>query len=449
VANLGLILVQGLLPLVSLYLVKLIIDVVTAGIASPDKQAHFSQAIIWISLAAAVALLVALTRSLGEFTSEALSQAMSDAVADVLHAQSVAVDLGYYKDPNYHDTLHRAQEEAPYRLPRIVTGLSQLAQNALSVCGIAGLLFSVNWILAILVVLVAFPAALVRLVFARRLYGFQQRQVETERKAWYYHEMLTDIAHAKEVRLFDLGALFRGRYRELRKTLRDGRLAIARRRSISDFLAQGVASLAIFGSLGFAAYQAIQGAITLGDLVVYYQGFQLGLGFFQGILRGVAGLYEDNLFLTNFYDFLDLRPKVVAQTGVPTRPAPGPGHPSVRFEGVSFAYPSSVGDVLHNINLNLEPGAVIALVGENGSGKTTLVKLLCQLYDPTQGQITVDGVDLRQLEPGDWRRKISVVFQDLIHYHITAWENIWLGNIEVTPDRERIAQRRAYREPMR
>jgi ATP-binding cassette subfamily B protein len=437
VANVVLTAIQGVLPLISLYVIKNVIDVVAAGISANDKQGYLTQTAFWIVLATVVALVVALCRSLSEFAGEAQTQAVSDAVSDVLHAQSVAVDLGYYEDPDYQDTLHRAQTIAPYRIPHTASQLFQLGQNGLSIAGIAGLLFSVNWMLAILVVLVAIPAALVRLIYARKLYAFEQQRVETDRRAWYYHEMLTGIAHAKEIRLFDLGALFVRRYSELRQILREGRLAIARRRSVSDFLAQGVASLAIFGSLGFASFQAIQGAISMGDLVIFYQGFQMGLGFLQGMLRGVAQLYEDDLFLTNYFDFLDLQPQVVAQC--PSTPVPAELRQGVVFSNVSFTYPGSATEVLHNVTLSLPPGAVIALVGENGSGKTTLVKLLCRLYDPTGGQITVDGIDMRRLQPAHWRRRISVVFQDLVHYYLPAWENIWLGDVERPADMERIA----------
>jgi len=381
-------------------------------------------------------VLTALLRSLAELAGEAQSQVVTDAVSDILHSKSIAVDLEYYEDPSYYDTLHRAQAEAPFRPTRIVNGLVQIAQSALSLAGIVGLLFSFNWLIGLVLFVAALPGAYVRLTHWRRMYTFEQKQAENERKAWYYHWALTDSGHAKESRLYETGPLFQRRFRELRRALRDGRLALTRRRALRDFVAQSIAALAVFGALAYVAAEVVRGSITLGSLVMYYMGFQSGLGFIQALLRGLAGLYEDNLFLTNFYQFLDLTPKIVCPAD--PRPVPPISRQTIVFDNVSFRYRTSSQDVLSGVSLTLEPGQVIALVGENGSGKTTLIKLLCRLYDPTSGRITLDGADLRSFDPLQWRREISVIFQDYVHYHLTAWENIWLGNVNVPPDRSQI-----------
>lgn len=434
--NLGLIIAQGLVPLAALFLTKQIVDTVAAGLNAPDKTALFQQTLVWIILAGGVALFSVLCRSLTELTEESQSLLVTDAVSDRLHAQSIAVDLEYYEDPRYFDTLHQAQAEAPFRPTRIVNGLIQLGQNGLSLLGIVCLLFSFNWWLALVLFLVALPGAFVRVVFSRKYYDLKQEQIQTERKSWYFNDILTDSGHAKELRLFNLGSLFQKRFRDLRQELRQSRLALFRRRSLLDFFVQGAATAAIFGALAFIACQAITGTITIGGMVMYFQGFQSGFGFLQAILRGLAGLYEDSLFLANFYRFLDLKPAIQA----PPRPEPVPKalRRGIVFQQVNFTYPGNSKPVLEEINLTIEPDRIIALVGENGSGKTTLIKLLCRLYDPGAGKITVDGIDLRRLDPICWRREISVIFQDYVRYHLKAWENIWLGNAQEEPDQARI-----------
>ena len=434
--NLTLLLAQGLLPLAVLYLMKRIVDVAAAGFHAPDKAVAFQEALFWILLAAGAALLTVLCRSLGEWAAEAQAQAVTDDVSDLLHAKSIAVDLGYYEDSRYFDTLHRAQQEAPHRPTRIVNGLVQVGQNGIALIGVAALLFSFNLWIGLILLAAPLPGALARLAYARKRYAFEQGQVESERRAWYYHWMMTEASHAKEIRLFHLGPLFRDRFRELRRTLREGRLAISRQRSITDLFTQTIATVAIFGTFAFICRQTILGLITLGSLVMYYQGFQMGLGFLQAILRGLAGLYEDNLFLTDFYRFLDLPQKIQE----PARPKslPVPVRKGIAFERVHFTYPGSDRQAVAGIDLTLAPGEVIALVGENGSGKTTLIKLLCRLYDPERGKITLDGTDLRELDPVRWRREIGVIFQDYVNYYLSASENIWLGNVEDPPDRERI-----------
>jgi len=436
--NLILVVAQGVLPLAGLYLMKRLIDALQAGIAASGGSSSFRPVLVWVVLAAAVALLTAIARSLAEVAGQAQSLVLTDKVTDVLHSQSVAVDLEYYENPLYHDTLQRAQGDAAQRPVSIVNRLVQIGQSAISLAGIGGLLFAFNPLLALGLALVALPGAMVRLVYSRRLYRFEQEQTKQERRAWYYHWMLTNSYFAKEVRLFDLGSLFRTRFRALRQLLRGGRLALTRRRTLSGVLAQSVATLAVFGALVYIAYQTYKGTITIGSLVMYYAGFQLATGSVSAILGGFAGLYEDNLFLSNFYKFLDLQPKVTS----PARPVPCPERiaQGIAFHDVGFAYPGTSRRVLEAVNLTIAPGQVIALVGENGSGKTTLAKLLCRLYDPDSGAVTVDGTDIRQLDPVKWRRQVSVILQDYVQYQLPVWENIWLGDAESTPDRQKIVE---------
>ncbi|MHB9033800.1 MAG: ABC transporter ATP-binding protein [Anaerolineae bacterium] len=436
--NAFLVLIQGVLPLAALYLMKRILDALGAALKTPAPLAALQGVLVWILMAGAVALLSALTRLVSDYASEAQSLQVTDYVSDILHAQSIAVDLEYYEDPAYFDTLHRAQQEAPYRPSRIISGLIQIIQNSISLLGILALLLAFNWWLTIVLLVAALPGAVVRFIHSRRLYNLQQAQTAKERRAWFYHGILTEAWYAKELRLFNLGDLFRNRHRDLRQDIRAGRLHLAGQRLASDLVAQLLTVLALFGSLAWIAFQTLHGTITLGDLVIYYLGFQNGLGFMQAVLRALAGLYEDNLFLTNLYRFLDLAPKISTPPTPLAVPQPMPGR--IEFKQVGFRYASRTQETLHDINLTLEPGQVIALVGENGSGKTTLVKLLCRLYDPSAGTITVDGRALPELDPVKWRREISVVFQDYVHYALSAAENIWLGNVQAANERPRIIE---------
>jgi ATP-binding cassette subfamily B protein len=355
---------------------------------------------------------------------------------DILHAKSIEVDLEYYENPQYLDTLHRAQREGPYRPTHIINGLVQLGQSGISLLAMAGLLLSFHWGVTVLLFAAAAPGILVRLKYSEKMYSWQRERTQTERKAHYFNWILTGDAHAKEIRLFDLGNMFKHRFSDLRKQLRQEKLEITRKRSTADLIAQASATIAIFGSFGFIAYRTIQGIITLGDMVMYFQAFQRGLSYLRGLLGGLAALYEDNLFLSNFYEFLDLEPKVKE----PAHPVsvPQPMKKGLFFDHVGFKYPTSNGNILEDISLSITPGEVIALVGENGSGKTTLVKLLCRLYDPVEGSITLDGTDLRHFETIALRSQISVIFQDYVKYHLTARENIWFGNIAVPSEHKSI-----------
>ena len=211
-------------------------------------------------------------------------------------------------------------------------------------------------------------------------------------------------------------------YMDLRTILRREMLGIAKRRAAADFATQAIATILIYGSLAFIAKQAFAGLITIGGMVMYFQAFQRGLGYLKGLLGSLAGLYEGNLFLSNLFDFLDIEPSVID----PPHPKPCPSQISegIVFDHVDFNYSSSINKVLDDISLKIKPGEMLALVGENGSGKTTFVKLLCRLYDPDSGSISVDGTSIKDFAVDDHRSNISVIFQDYAKYHLTAAEKI-------------------------
>jgi ATP-binding cassette subfamily B protein len=435
-ANFGLILVQGLLPLLSLYLMKLIVDGVALGLAAPDKTDAIKRVILLIGIAAAVALFAAGCRSLTEIVKEAQTQVITDHIADIIHGKSVAVDLEYYEDPQYYDTLHRAQQEATYRPASIMNSLLGLGQSGISLLALAGLLFSFHWWVAAVLFVATVPGVVLRLKHANRMYTWQRQHTQAERRAAYFHWMLTDGNYAKEIRLFGLGALFMDWFRDLRQKLRVGRLKISSQRSLADLTTQASATVAIFGTLAFVAYQTVRGAITLGDMVMYYGAFQRAQAALQEIWSSLTSLYEDNLFLANFTEFLDLEPKLAAP--LTPVPFPRPIKEGILLDRVNFKYPTGDRTVLADISLRIAPGQVVALVGENGSGKTTLIKLLCRLYDPISGHITIDGVDLRRFDPQALRREVSVILQDYAHYSLTARENIWLGDISLAAHDDKI-----------
>jgi ATP-binding cassette subfamily B protein len=188
----------------------------------------------------------------------------------------------------------------------------------------------------------------------------------------------------------------------------------------------------IYGALVVMAFQTVQGAITLGALVMFFQVLQRGSGFMQDIMSGLAGLYEDNLFLGPLLDFLAPQSEVGRPAGYAVSSMPAES--IIRFERVGFCYPAGEKPALADIEFELRPGDTVALVGANGSGKSTLIKLLCRLYDPSTGRITVGGTDLRELDPGAWRGRISPLFQDHVRYNASAELNIGISDRRAAGD---------------
>ncbi len=431
-ASVALLVLQAGLPLLQLYLMKLTVDAVTAGMAMQEKDVALSRVVLLVCLTAAAALAAFFLASTAKVVGQAQAEIITDHVQGMLHAKSIALDLQYYEDHRFHDTLHRVQQEAPYRPTRIVNGLVQVSRNAVSLLAIAGLLFSCFWGITLLLFAALIPGVLVRLKFSDRMFEWKRERSAKERKVGYLNWVLTSEMHAKEIRLFELGSLFIQRFRDLRVQLRKERIRIAFGQALGELVSETGAIAGIFGSLAFIAYQTVQGTMSMGDMVMYFQAFQRGEAYLREMLSGMTELYENNLFLSSFYDFLELNPSVTESA--PSGSFPRPMRRGIVFDHVSFQYPTGAEMVLKDICLEIRPGQVVALVGENGSGKTTLVKLLCRLYDPTGGSITADGIDLRHLESSALRREIGIIFQDYAHYQMTAWENIWMGNVRLPPN---------------
>ena len=435
-AKLILLIVQGLQPLVQIYLIKLLVDVVTGQpdiTASPQLLSQNRPLLIGLAV---VLLTGMIAKALSELVTSSQAQKVSDYMRSILHAKSVEIDLSYYENPRYHDTLQRAQKEASYRPNQILKRLALVVQNGILLVAMVGLLLTLHWGITSVLLGATIPTVLVRFYYTRKLYVWQRTWTPVERQSTYLAWLLTGDQFAKEIRLFGLGELFGQRFNRLRSQLYKAKFRLIAWRSLAFLAANMLAGVMVGAIYGFILYQALQGVLKLGDLVLYHQALQRGQGALKSFIAGLSGLHEDNLFLTNLYEFLDLQPQIVT----PAQPkfCPPDQKQGITFKDVSFQYEGTSRQALKNISFTINPGETVALVGENGSGKTTLIKLLCRLYDPTQGQITFNGIDLRDLDVDHLRQQISVIFQDYAKYHLSAQDNIWLGNIHFPPHDQRI-----------
>ena len=439
VVGLGLGAAQAVLPLVGLYLLKRIIDAIVVVAGKGPGPVGFRSLAVLIGCALLLQLLTALCKSFAQVVQEEQAAQVTEYMQDLLHSKSIEVDLDYYETAAFKNTFHRAQQEGPYRPTRIVQALAQLTQSGLSLLAVSSLLFfSIHWAFGLILAAAAVPGLWVRFRQTKRMFDWQIERTPIERQTEYYNWMLTGSHHAKENRLFGIGGILKGRAAALRRGLNERRLKFALQKSTGEFIMQSTATLVMFGAFGLLAYRAVSGVISIGVLVMVYQAFQRGLGYFQEFLSALANLYENNLFVRNVYAFLDLE-AALPEPQHP-RPVPHPVRHGIRFENVQFHYRDSNRPCLEDVSLVIEPGEVVALVGENGAGKSTLIKLLCRMYDPTGGHITIDGTDIRQFKKEDLRRAVSVVFQDFVQYQLPVRDNIWLGNINLPASDESIVR---------
>jgi ATP-binding cassette subfamily B protein len=366
-----------------------------------------------------------------------LNSRLSHYINNAIIRKSLTLDLRFFEDAQFYDKLQNARREADSRALMIINGGFMLVQNLIILLSFAVALFSFNWIIG----LILFGATIPTFIAQTRYSGLNFRlltwRAPEARRMQYFEHMLTVDSSAKEIKLFGLGNYLLDRYNDLFWKFYKEDTSLARRRSLISLLWGMLASASYYASYAWIIIETIGGAITLGSMTFYLTVFRQSQNTFQSLFNGVGRLYESGLFMDNLFSFLNLTPQMER----PENPAPMPAKITygIEFRNVSFRYPDRKDWALRNINLHIKPGEKIALVGANGAGKTTLIKLLTRLYDPTEGQILLDGIDLRDFDPDELRERIGVIFQDFVRFQSTAGENIGFGQVNALEDKARIA----------
>lgn len=432
-ADILLILAHGLVPVASLFLLKHIADMAVILFHQP---AQMKPLIMLVLMLGGIHILEMLMSSLTSWVSEVQSQNLSCQVYDLLHTQSLAMDMAYYENSAYQDMYFRAQQEASYRPLMMVKALISTFQSMIMLVALAGVLVSLHWIMGTIFILSVVPGIWMRNRYTRILSEWQNQSAQAERQAHYYHWILTSDSCAKDIRMFQFGSAFKQRFQKILHTVHEGKRKILKKRMGVEISYQAAFIMAVFIAVIWVMRQMAHGLMSVGDVILCYQAVMRCQSAMKAVLSGISGLYEHGMFFKNFLAFMNLKPSIT-KTDYPV-PVPERWTDGIRFEHVSFCYPLSSQKVLEDISLHIKPGEHIAFVGENGSGKTTLVKLLCRLYDPTQGTICLNGINIKAFDPVEFRQKISVIFQDYGKYYLTVRDNIGIGNLEAMDQNERL-----------
>ena len=427
VALAALTLVAGLLPAGIAWVGARIVDAVVAAIAAHAAgSVDLSTVLGWVLLEGLlVATLAAAQRGLSTCQSLLRAQ-LGQRVNEMILEKALTLELRHFEDSEFYDKLTRARREASTRPLSLVMRSFGLVQNAIAIVSFAALLWQFSpWAVAVLF-LAGLPAFIAEAKFSGDAFRlFRWRSPET-RMQMYLETVLAREDHAKEVKLLELGPLLLDRYRQIfRKVFKEDRALTIRRDTWGFFLGL-ISTAAFYAAYAWIAVSAVRGAITLGEMTMYVLLFRQGQAAVSASLAAIGGMYEDNLYLSTLYEYLDT--PVDAPLGSATRgPDPSDG---VRFERVSFTYPGAAEPAVEDVSFHLRPGESLALVGENGSGKTTLIKLLTRLYLPSSGRITLEGLDLAAWDPGVLRRRVGVIFQDFARYQLKVGENIGVGDVQ-------------------
>ncbi len=422
---------RSFLPLLLLWLLKGLIDGITAAASARPGQPIVN--ILWPVIAVVIIwFLDEAASDLSNFVRKKQSLKLETFMYGLLHSKAIRLDLINFERPEYFDTLTRASREAPWRPNSILNNLVSIFRGLISLLLMAGLLTSLNWMLALLLIVVNVPGVWLRFYYADVLYNFQREQTPEARKAAYFNWLLTGDRPSREIRLFGLGKYFMSLFNKSFLKTKEDELRIIKKRTLIELVSDLFKAAAVLITFLFIARETIFGKITLGQMAMFLLAFRQGMVYIRDLLVSVGGLYEDSLFIGDTFEFLNLKENIVA---IQPEIVPSGLNKSIEVESLSFKYPGNSETTIKNVSFRVMKGEIIALVGPNGAGKSTLARLLCRLYDPDSGSVKLDGSDIRNMDPDKYRKLLSVVFQDFMLYNLEAGENIRLGNLdEENPD---------------
>jgi ATP-binding cassette subfamily B protein len=341
------------------------------------------------------------------------------------------LDLQAYENPVFYDRLERARVQATDRLA-MIQSIGRLFQQVLTTVWLsAGILFYSPWLLLLLVGCLI-PAFLGESHYAFLNYAKNFRQTPAKRQLDYLRQVGGSKEAAKELKLFNLSQFFTDRFTAISNAILDENLALSRKRMVAVSFLSILSQCGYYGAYVWAIWHTIRGGLQLKDLVFLTGAIMNASSNISQIFSTVSSIADQALFLTDLLAFFDMKPQVTSKPDA--LPAPRPIVKGFEFRDVWFKYPGTERWILRGLNLKVEPGERIALIGQNGQGKTTIVKLMTRLYDPTKGQVLLDGVDLREYNVEDLCGEIGVIFQDFMRYEMIARENIAVGRIESFDD---------------
>ncbi len=426
----------GLVPLASVYAVKILVDAVPLAAQARHGAAMNSWDLPW-SIFSALCLM-----AFAWFAAETLEPAITflqeelndfltkDINLLILDKINSVVDIAVLENPKFYDQLQRVQNDLTYKPVQMLMASSNLFRYTITLISLSVLIVALNPWLLLLIIVFCTPKLIMQLKNMYESWAIIDGDVPEVRRLRYYSNVLTNNSDAKEVRLFGLGAFFRNLYLDTFINYQNRRQKIRR-----THLARNTA-LAVLSSLGsaisyaYAVVQAVDGHYSVGTMSMYLSAIAQSEGSIASVAFMLSLIYQQTLFVNRLFEFLEINPSIPRLEAAQLKQLPVPLREGIEFRNVSFHYPDSDRLVLDGLSFKINAGQTVALVGENGAGKTTIVKLLSRFYDPTGGQILVDGIDLREIDPDEWRRQMSVVFQDYSRFQMTVRENIGVGQVQ-------------------
>lgn len=425
---------QSLIPALMLVVNKAIVDMVIANWGNTNFV--WRPLILLVIMRFGVSLMRGILTQVNLYVAQIFNDRLMLHTKYILLEKSAQLDLAHFESSEFYDTLSRAQNSGSNHPVRVLKLLTGLFGQGITLISLLGLLLKFNWAIVPLLFFTALPAFWTSVVYSGRRFWMVRVETESGRLSDYIQRVLTNPNFAKEVRLFNLGKHLLGQWSDIRTDFNGKSAAIAseyaRMRGLSGILVNS----GFYIAYGWTLVQTIGAKISVGDFTMYTGAFSQAQQLLPAILENLAKIYESNLYVSQYFEFLDLKPAI---TNIPhPKSFPQPIQAGLVIRDVTFTYPGASEPTLRNLNLQINPGESIALVGLNGAGKTTLLKLLTRLYDVDSGDILIDGISLRGFKLSDLHANIGVLNQDFARYQLSAQDNIGFGNLSERENQIRI-----------
>jgi ATP-binding cassette, subfamily B, bacterial len=443
--------VAAALPPFVAYVGKMIIDaVIAARAAAPGLARHAAMLravrLVGVELAAVV-VIAGCERVLGLVRQLVGLRLGIDLNVRILE-KALRLELRHFEDSEFYDKLTRARREASTRPLSLIQSNFQVVRGGLTLIGYIALLVRFSGWMALAVLVATIPAFIAEARFSGAAFRLRNWRSPDSRRLTYLEYVLANDEHAKEVKLFGLGPLLLDRYRTLAESFfaDDRRLAV--RRAAWGYALSLLSTAVFYGSYALIVAATVRGRLSLGDMTLGLVAFRQGQQSFQAVLSALGGMYEDTLYMSNLFDYFAIPTDLPSAGALDLANRPPltavRAEEGIRFEGVGFRYPGGGPNAerwaLRGVDVFIPKGQSLALVGENGAGKTTFIKLLANLYQPTEGRVLLDGRDLRSWDETELRRRIGVIFQDFNEYQLALRENVAFGSVDHLTDDLRVGR---------
>jgi len=408
--------IQALLPVISLYIIKVLIEMVT-------EHRLFSEVIPAIIYFLVAQLALALVQQYANYINTIYQFKITDHLSQQVLTKAIQVDYKYYENPDYHDSLHLAQQQSLYRAGMLLTSFNTFITSGFALLFLVLLFVSMKSFFALFFIGLSIPLAIVKWYFGIATMQQEQKLAPLERESNYLHQTLTNVTYAKEARVFGFGNFFIEKFTNIRHYIRLQKQSLNKKLTNYSLIAEAAEIIAMSVIFALLSKQAIENTITIGLFVIYIQGFQSLQNNSKNFLQSIVQILQQRVFLKDLFAFLDIETTEKLQNNE--------SFPELKngltIHGLSFKYSPEGHQILKDISLSCQPGQIIAIVGENGSGKSTLIKILSKLYEADSGKIYFDDKELKNLRTDEYRKRSVFLFQDFEKYFFTIEENIVLG----------------------